>query len=228
MPHSKNKVQAYVRLLRRTNAPEEVVREFLTLVDIDNGIFREDGSSESLEQLFLESCRNFNFAKPFDTEHGRAHFRPNHIPDRLPESRFDLYGSGEDFCPKEEQAFRRGYNHGFAEARRLVENGQLDQMEMREAQIRKWRFSRIWRGATYAGTVEELGLEVSLRSPVPAKRRWEVLERDGRRCVVCGASAADGATLHVDHVVSVYNGGSNDIENLQTLCEPCNLGKGRE
>lgn len=227
MPHSKSTVQAYVRLLRRSDAPEIIVDHFLRLVEIDNGIFREDGSLESLERLFLESCRNFNFAKPFDSDRGKAYFRPNHIPDKLPQNRDNLYGSGEDFCPNEEQAFRRGYAHGFAEAKRLVEEDQSNQLRAREGEIQKWRFSRIWRGASPAGMVESFELKLLLRSPVPAKRRWEVIERDGRRCVACGASAANGATLHVDHIVSVFNGGGNEMENLQTLCEPCNLGKGR-
>jgi HNH endonuclease len=228
MPHSKSTVQAYVRLLRRADSPEVVVDYFLRLVEIDNGIFREDGSLESLERLFVESCRNHNFAKPFDSERGKAYFRPSQIPEKLPQNRGDLYGSGEDFCPKEEQAFRRGYAHGFGEAKRLVEGGQANELKVREDEIHRWRISRIWRGASPAGTVESFDLKLLLRSPVPAKRRWDVIQRDNRRCVACGASAGDGVTLHVDHILSVYNGGGNEMENLQTLCDRCNLGKGRD
>ena len=216
-----------MRLLRRCDAPEEVVQYFLKLVEIDNSIYREDGTLESLERLFIESCRKYNFTKPFDSDDGKAHFRPSHIPSERRENRDDIYGSGESFCPKEEQAYRRGYNHGFNEAQTLVSNGKSNQLENRKAEVRYWRFSRIWRGASRPGTVEQLSLKISLRSPLPPKKRWEVLERDKRRCVVCGVAAADGATLHVDHIVSVYNGGDNEMENLQTLCEQCNLGKGR-
>ena len=42
---------------------------------------------------------------------------------------------------------------------------------------------------------------------------------------MCGASAADGATLHIDHIVPVSLGGRTVQENLQTLCQSCNLGK---
>jgi 5-methylcytosine-specific restriction endonuclease McrA len=59
-----------------------------------------------------------------------------------------------------------------------------------------------------------------------ASRRFDILERDSRKCVVCGRSASDGIVLHVDHIVPVSKGGSNDIVSLQTLCEECNLGKG--
>lgn len=64
------------------------------------------------------------------------------------------------------------------------------------------------------------------RKPLKPSIRYSILERDGFRCQACGASAADGAVLHVDHIVAVAKGGSNDPSNLQALCADCNLGKG--
>jgi len=64
------------------------------------------------------------------------------------------------------------------------------------------------------------------RKPLRPKLRYSILERDGFRCQSCGASAATGAVLHVDHICAVANGGTNDPSNLQTLCSDCNLGKG--
>jgi len=61
--------------------------------------------------------------------------------------------------------------------------------------------------------------------PVPNTIRYEVLKRDGSRCLLCGVSAKD-SVLHVDHVVPRSKGGSNDMDNLQTLCWQCNNGKG--
>jgi hypothetical protein len=56
--------------------------------------------------------------------------------------------------------------------------------------------------------------------------RHQVLERDGFRCCDCGASPQqDDVTLEVDHRIAVANGGTNDIDNLRTLCRPCNAGK---
>jgi 5-methylcytosine-specific restriction endonuclease McrA len=44
--------------------------------------------------------------------------------------------------------------------------------------------------------------------------------------VKCGQSAKnDGVAVEVDHIVPVAKGGTNDIENLQTLCRNCNQGK---
>lgn len=56
--------------------------------------------------------------------------------------------------------------------------------------------------------------------------RYEVLKRDGFRCRFCGATADDGAQLHVDHIIPISKGGRTEIDNLQTLCLECNLGKG--
>lgn len=60
---------------------------------------------------------------------------------------------------------------------------------------------------------------------ISPKVRARVLDRDGFKCRRCGAGPSDGA-LEVDHVVSVFDGGSADESNLQTLCRKCNKGKG--
>jgi hypothetical protein len=48
--------------------------------------------------------------------------------------------------------------------------------------------------------------------------RTEVLKRDNYRCVNCGMT---GKELHVHHVVSRSEGGTNDLSNLVTLCSDC-------
>lgn len=65
------------------------------------------------------------------------------------------------------------------------------------------------------------------RRRVPPKLRLKVLARDGFRCALCGRTGED-TELHVDHITPVVKGGSNDIDNLITLCRACNLGKGSQ
>lgn len=57
--------------------------------------------------------------------------------------------------------------------------------------------------------------------------RFRVLSRDCFTCKQCGASPAKDPSveLHVDHIVAWSNGGETVLENLQTLCSKCNLGK---
>lgn len=66
---------------------------------------------------------------------------------------------------------------------------------------------------------------MSKRKPLGKKLRFDVFKRDGFSCQYCGATPP-AATLHVDHVVPVSSGGSNEIDNLVTSCSCCNFGKG--
>jgi Homing endonuclease associated repeat/HNH endonuclease len=55
--------------------------------------------------------------------------------------------------------------------------------------------------------------------------RAQILMRDGAICRLCGARPTDGIRLHVDHILPWSKGGETLIENLQILCEKCNVGK---
>jgi hypothetical protein len=58
------------------------------------------------------------------------------------------------------------------------------------------------------------------------KLRALVLMRNGARCQLCGATPQQhGVRLHVDHIKAWNNGGETILENLQILCEQCNIGK---
>jgi hypothetical protein len=55
---------------------------------------------------------------------------------------------------------------------------------------------------------------------------WMILARDGWRCLSCGRTPSEhGVTLEVDHILPRSHGGTDDPENLQTLCKKCNIGK---
>jgi hypothetical protein len=58
--------------------------------------------------------------------------------------------------------------------------------------------------------------------------RSRVLIRDNCQCRLCGTSPLKDAavTLHVDHIVPWSKGGRTVLNNLQTLCARCNIGKG--
>jgi len=65
-----------------------------------------------------------------------------------------------------------------------------------------------------------------MRQPISRRLRFEILNRDGFRCVYCGAYGRDpGVRLEVDHVEPVAGGGDNDPRNLVTACNRCNGGK---
>lgn len=55
--------------------------------------------------------------------------------------------------------------------------------------------------------------------------RWQVFQRDNWKCLSCGRDSSDGIILHIDHIVPRSKGGKDHIENYQTLCNICNIGK---
>ena len=67
-------------------------------------------------------------------------------------------------------------------------------------------------------------------APYPAKLKEritrnltkQVFERDAYRCVTC----AGHIDLTCDHVIPESKGGETSLENLQTMCRPCNSSKG--
>lgn len=85
---------------------------------------------------------------------------------------------------------------------------------------------------------EQDGIDAQPLTPIePAKRKtqrdpsWRVRflvnRRDRFTCCACGRSPATcpGVVLHIDHVTPWSKGGETVPENLQTLCEVCNIGK---
>ena len=70
------------------------------------------------------------------------------------------------------------------------------------------------------GVPESIGLR-------PTQAEWSVLrelvfQRDNFVCQYCFAS---GVELECDHIIPVSRGGSSDIANLTTACQPCNRAK---
>jgi len=57
------------------------------------------------------------------------------------------------------------------------------------------------------------------------QQKQAILERDGHRCVICGAREVDGAELHVDHIKPRDQGGQATVQNGQTLCGAHNYRK---
>jgi predicted restriction endonuclease len=80
---------------------------------------------------------------------------------------------------------------------------------------------------------EEKHIEIIVKVNHKTKRqlsltqRFLIFKRDNFKCCVCGRSPATDPTviLHADHIKPWTKGGETTIENLQTLCSVCNIGK---
>ena len=60
------------------------------------------------------------------------------------------------------------------------------------------------------------------RANFTAKEFQQLYGRYGNKCLRCGAT---GVVLEADHIVPLTSGGSDDIENIQPLCEVCDRSK---
>jgi ribosomal protein L31E len=65
---------------------------------------------------------------------------------------------------------------------------------------------------------------------IPLKLRLQIFKRDKFKCLLCGRSPASSPIieLHVDHIKPIAKGGKTNADNLQTLCNECNWGKGSD
>ena len=76
---------------------------------------------------------------------------------------------------------------------------------------------------------QEIGQELKQRGSrnINWRLRFVVMRRDNFKCRACGRSPATDPTitLDVDHVKARSKGGPTILENLQTLCTKCNIGK---
>ena len=68
-------------------------------------------------------------------------------------------------------------------------------------------------------------VRIQERNKMSQSLRYDIMKRDGFKCVLCGRNTSDGVKLHIDHIVPVSKGGKTVKSNLRTLCEDCNLGK---
>jgi hypothetical protein len=66
------------------------------------------------------------------------------------------------------------------------------------------------------------------RRSINLSLRYKVLLRDNFKCVRCGRSPATtpSVELHIDHKNPFSNQGKTTLDNLETKCKECNLGKG--
>lgn len=76
-------------------------------------------------------------------------------------------------------------------------------------------------GEGSGGDISDLPEQKLGRKSFSSSLRLKVYKRDSYKCVYCNSSE----DLSLDHIHPVSMGGSNDEDNLQTLCMPCNRTK---
>ena len=63
------------------------------------------------------------------------------------------------------------------------------------------------------------------RIPITAKQRNSIFERCEGKCAYCAGQLLYNDPWHIDHIVPLAKGGSNDESNLTLACALCNVKK---
>ncbi|NTU42625.1 MAG: HNH endonuclease [Nitrospirales bacterium] len=81
--------------------------------------------------------------------------------------------------------------------------------------------------------LETLQQKPVISRAISPQLRNEILERNGFTCQLCGAGPGDTdpfnphrkVRLHIDHIVPISQGGTDEKDNLRVLCSVCNQGR---
>lgn len=81
---------------------------------------------------------------------------------------------------------------------------------------------------TFAADLLDTGIQKPRRvariAEVSDEQRARIHARDGHKCLGCGSKE----NLNIDHNIALIRGGTDDDDNLQTLCGSCNSSKGEK
>lgn len=128
----------------------------------------------------------------------------------------------EERKAKEEYYKRKREEEESRRARFLKEQEEREKREIAERikeRYRKQQLEKIVRQELIDSG--ELFGEQPKRPPIPREIVDAVYKRDGGRCVYCGATQ----NLQLDHIIPFSKGGATTLENLQLLCQKCNIEK---
>ena len=214
-----HELRAVTKKLGKDYVSQEEVNDNSEIISASTVIYRFGSWPKGLEKAGLQSSpygKRFTEDEYYEnllnvwTHHGRQPFlremaeHPSVITPSGYESRFGSWRKAlEAFVDKMNQ------ENGDLEQKDIVTVAEKPKEEIRE-EIKK-----------FSVTGED-------RHEIKLGLRYKVLNRDKFKCVRCGASPATDPTckLHIDHIVPFSKEGKTTFDNLQTLCEKCNLGKG--
>jgi len=105
--------------------------------------------------------------------------------------------------------------------RRMVRDA--DASAIGAAEVRKK-----WGDGELSGTTRARRLAEARKKATHTPEQWQAMvDAIGDRCLRCNHVAGDnGNGLVKDHIIPIYQGGSDGIENIQPMCRRCNAAKG--
>jgi hypothetical protein len=145
-------------LLEKFDAPEALLAYFDRSAALHEQFDASD--SDTPARMLMSVCKKFNFTPPFEQDGRHRTFRPYKRETDDPEYVADTRPNVDSLNARAiEQGYRRGYDQGFAEARRLVEQGtDLKSLKLRERQLHAWRTAAVQILGSLPGSDETIEL----------------------------------------------------------------------
>lgn len=113
------------------------------------------------------------------------------------------------------------YRDNHQSALAYMEKRRSEKPEIVKAAIRKW-----WKDNPEHGAAIRRGYKARKRNASGKHTGADIKQLFADQCGLCAACKTALSKYHVDHVMPLILGGSNDKSNLQLLCPTCNMSKG--
>ena len=118
-----------------------------------------------------------------------------------------------------------GLFHFTEDGERFYSDSFLRRMQVKDEKIEKAKASATYKWGESNAMKRSERLSLARAKATHSKEEWEELKTFFGHCVICGKSAEE-VKLVKDHIIPIYQGGSDGIDNLQPLCQSCNARKG--
>ena len=118
-----------------------------------------------------------------------------------------------------------GLFHFTEDGERFYSDSFLRRMQVKDEKSKKAKASATYKWGESNAMKRSERLSLARAKATHSDEEWEELKTFFGHCVICGKSAEE-VKLVKDHIIPIYQGGSDGIDNLQPLCQSCNARKG--